>query len=142
MAEAKVYDIRGAECRVDGREMTDVATDGFSISPSAETVIIPGLVGEAGFAKDPSSGAEATVNLNSTSPENAFLRQLKQLQDEGSKGPVTLEIIVKPDFVESFGFKRKGMRFAMLQNFSAFETSEKEAPTYEYTFIGYGFSEE
>lgn len=142
MAEAKVYDIRGAECRLDGTLMTDVAPDGFSIDPAGETVTIPGLVGETGFSKDPSTAAEGSINLLSTSPENAFLRNLKQLQDEGSKGPVAFEIIVKPDFESAFGFKKKGMRFAMIQNFASFETSEKEAPSYEYTLVGYGFSEE
>lgn len=141
MTEPQVFDIKQCRCEVNGRQMTGIASDGYGITPKAESTVIPGLIGEAGFNIDPSTMAEASVSLNAASPENAYLRDIINKQQTGSQGPVSFEIIVDDAFIDGFGFKTKGMKFAMVSMFPEFKTDEKSAPVYEYKFVGYGYQE-
>lgn len=122
--------------------MTGVSPDGYGITPKAESSVIPGLTGEAGFNIDPSTMAEASVSLNAASPENSYLRDIIKKQQTGDQGPVTFAIIVEDAFKEGFGFKSKTLKFAMVSMYPEFKTDQKNAPTYEYKFVGYGYEEE
>ena len=143
MAEQpKVFDIKKCEVRVNGVKMTDIAPDGFGISPLNEVTIIDGLQGPVGFNMDPTTAVEATITLKSTSPEHATLREISQKQQQGLLGPIALEVVVEPGFVSAFGFAKKSIPFAMIKSPAELETDEKESPDYEYNFIGYGYTEE
>ena len=139
--EPQVFDIKKARCEVNGRPMTGIGSDGYGITPKAEMTVIPGLTGESGFNIDPSTMAEAVVSLNAASPENAYLRDIINKQMTGDQGPVSFEIIVNEHFIAGFGYKTKGMKFAMVSMYPEFKTDEKTAPVYEYRFVGYGYYE-
>jgi hypothetical protein len=143
----KVYDVRRVTLKIGGEVITGLAPDGFGISPTAETTLISGLKGEVGFNVDPSSGAEATVTLKSVSDSNEYLRQLLNKQREAMQSdspfePFKFEVIVDPGWDRAFGFKTKRIEYCVITKWPDFATDEKEAPDYEWGFMGYGYKEE
>jgi len=138
MPEPAVYDIRKATLKINGVIIEGIGEDGYGITPSGETTLITGLFGENGFNVDPSTGAEATVNLQSTSPSNEMLTLLKKVQDAGTQQPFTFEIIVDYEFVEAFGFKSQIINYCLIVGWPEHESS-KESNQYEWKFIGYGY---
>jgi hypothetical protein len=138
---AQVFNIKKVTCTIGGKPMTGVAPEGFGITPASESSVIDGLVSEVGFNVDTSTKAEATIALNASSPENDYLRGLIEQAKEGSLTPVTFVISVESGFETAYGFKVKGMHFAMPQGFPEFKTDKKNAPVYVYKFSGYGYYE-
>lgn len=143
----KVFDIRKVKVYVDGTEITGFAPDGFGVTPGAETTMIAGLKGQVGFNVDPSTGAELTLTLKSTSDSNTFLRGKMNTQQEamGSETPfkpMLIEIIVDDGWEGAFGFKRKVLEYAVITKWPDYETDEKESPDLEWGFMGYGYKEE
>ncbi len=122
-------------------EVTEMGTDGFGVTPTAEHTLIDGLKGEVGLNVDPKSGCEGTINLKSTSPWNAALRAIKNEQNVGNHTPMKVEVIVDDDFVDAFGFAKKTVLHAFITKWPEFATDEKESPNMEWGFVGYGYSE-
>jgi len=126
-----------------------IAEDGFGVTPTSETAIIPALKGEQGFSVDPSDGAEISLSLVSTSESVPAMIELYSLQQEGRLPPFEIRIEVEEDsedYVtspsEAFGFQRIIVENAMLVNYAPFETDTREAPNYEFELVGYGYSAE
>lgn len=144
--EPKIFDVRHAEFHVivggETKNIVGIGEDGFGISPTTESTIIRGLHGEVGFNMDPSSGGEGSVALKSTSPDNSYLLDIWQKQYLGELGPIAIEIMIKPGHEEEFGFRKVGVKFAMIVKPPEFRTDEKEAPSYEWSFVGYGYYQE
>jgi len=138
----KIFDIRHAEFHVDGKNITGIGEDGFGITPATESTIIKGLHGEVGFNMDPSSGGEGSVTLKSTSPDNQHLLEIWQKQYQGVLGPIPIEITIIPGHEGEFGFRKVGVKWAMIVKPPEFTTDEKEAPSYEWSFVGYGYYQE
>jgi len=142
--EPEVYDVRKVDLIIAGQIITGIGEDGFGITPAEENMLIKGLKGEGGFSMDPSTAAEATVSLLSTSPSNQYLRQLWKRQNPGMNAaaprPFTFLVRVKTTYAEAFGFMKKYIRYTMIQGPPELVT-EKEAPQYEWKFIGYGYEE-
>jgi len=138
---AKVYDITKAKCKVEGKEMEGIGEDGFGITPESEITIIKGLIGGVGANIDPYDGAEGTLYLASTSPDNKTLMELRNKQATGEKKSVVFEMIVDPDFVEAFGFSSRKIVHAWIVSSPEFKTAGKEAPQYEWKFAGYGYED-
>lgn len=124
-----------------------ISEDGFGISPTAETEIIPALKGEEGFSIDPSNGAEGSLSLVSTSESVPAMIELYQMQQEGRLPPFELRIeVVDDEDVDSitspskaFGFSKIVLENAMLVNYAEFETDTRNAPSYDFEFAGYGY---
>jgi len=146
----KVYDVRHVKCviryhanvgtDVGPIELTGLAPDGFGITPAAEATAIKGLAGEVGFNIDPSTAAEATITLKSTSPNVPDLFNIIDRQNtDDPPGYVSLDIIVDPGHEGAFGFSRLILEYAMFTKYPEFATDEKEAPDIEFTLIGYNF---
>lgn len=136
-----------------GIEIVGVAPDGFGVTPTAETRIIPGLKGEQGFSVDPSNGAEISLTVKSTSDslherdDFPGLLKLYTLQQRGSLAPFTVRIEVTQDeetsgtkAQDAFGFSSIVVENVMFVNYAPFETDEREAPDFEFEFIGYGLT--
>jgi len=166
--EGKVFNVEHVDFEIEVRGLDDIADigdydiqeynnphtvvgiseEGFGITPTAETELIPGLKGFQGFSVDPQDGAEASLTLKSTSRSLQFMTDLYNLQQLGKIPPFKIEIIVQdegtggtnPD--EAFGFQSKSVDNAFFVNFAPFETEETEAPDYEFEFVGYGYNEE
>lgn len=141
-----VYDVRDVELRINEQLIEGLAPDGFGITPGGETTLIAGLIGEQGFNIDPSSMAEATVTLKTSSPSNDVLRDLWRRQTglenpTERTGPVPFEIKAKPGKAAAVGFQRRGMQSSMIVKAPEWSTDEKEAPDVEWTFVGFGYFE-
>lgn len=142
IGEPQVFNIKKVKCYVNGKEMTGVSSDGFGITPAGESTVIDGLTGEVGFNVDTTSKAEASLVLNASSPENTYLRELIEGMKMGSQGPVEFRVqVIDNDFINAFGFSKRGMKFAWIQGFPEFKTDKRNAPTYTYKFVGYGYFE-
>jgi len=139
--DPEVFDIRYCHLVIGGREMTDIHSDGYGITPESEISLIPGLAGEAGFSIDPSTAATATVTLLAPSADNEYLWEIYRNQRAGVQGPVTVEISVDAAKVDALGFKTRTMVYAMIQKPSAFATAGKDSPGFEFTFTGYGYTQ-
>lgn len=147
--EPQVYDVSRASVIIDGHKMTGFSEDGFGLTPTQENSIIKGLIGEIGVNIDPTSGAEATISLKSTSLDNEFLRDLKKRQDAREVGPVQFEIQIDPTEVDgvpvhqkAHGFAKKGMVYAWIMKWPEQSTDGHESPSIEWEFVGYGYYEE
>lgn len=147
--EPQVYDVSRAKVIINGEPMKGISEDGFGITPTQENSIIKGLTGEIGVNIDPTSGAEATVSLKSTSLSNEFLRELKKQQDERLIGPVLFEIQIDPTEVDgvpvhqkAHGFINKGMTYAWIMKWPEHSTDGHESPSIEWEFVGYGYFED
>jgi len=139
----QIFNIKMVKCSVNGKTMTGVGSDGFGISPSGDSSVIDGLVGEVGFNVDTSSRAEASLTLNASSPENAYLRTIIKGMQAGTQSPVEFKIeVIDSEYFNAFGFSKRGMRFAWIQGFPEYKTDKKQAPTYTYKFVGYQYYEE
>ena len=138
----RVYDIKKAKLYVNGTEITGIGEDGYGMTPDAENTLIKGLKGDVGFNIDPADSAVCVINLKSASPSHAVLNDIYNQQRNGLLGPVSVEIIVEPDWVLAFGFRKRVMAYAYVQTPSAFETDGKEAPSMEWMMIGFGYDEE
>ena len=137
-----IYNIKKVTLSINSIPIEDgIGEDGFGITPSGETEVIKGLLGEVGFAIDPSDGAEATLSLNATSPHNAELRNIVNLQRVGEMKSVPFEIIVEDDYIKAFGFKKKIIKHAVIVSHPEFKTDGKSAPQYEWKFVGFGYEE-
>lgn len=127
-------------------EITGIAEDGFGITPTAETEVIPGLKGEQGFSVDPSDGAEGSLVLKSTSEDTDYMIDLYNKQQSGEIPPFTIEITVDADEEygtdpqEALGFSSMSVDHAFLVSYAPFETDTRAAPDYEFEFVGYGFN--
>ncbi len=139
ITEPTVYDIRDIDCYVGDRLLTQYATGGISVAPSAEDTLIKGLKGEVGFNIDPSSAAEITIVLKSTSPEVAYLSSLWSGQMNAHTVTKIRIVSVSPD---ATGFSEIVLEYAMLASPPTKATNEKESPDYSFRFIGYGYREE
>lgn len=155
----KVYNVEKVDFKITGLENADgidnigsvsgIAEDGFGITPTSETEVIPGLKGEQGFSVDPSTGAEGSLTLKSTSPNIDDMIELYNGQQDGSVPPFTIEITVETNEsengtnpAEAFGFSSMTVDNAMLVSYAPFETDTRAAPDYEFEFVGYGFNVE
>lgn len=123
-----------------------ISEDGFGITPTAETAIIPALKGEEGFSVDPSNGAEISLALVSTSESIPTMIDLYRLQQEGRLPPFEIRVEVdepeEGDLTEpgkAFGFQKIVVANCMFVNYAPFETDGREAPNYEFEFVGYGY---
>jgi hypothetical protein len=138
----QVFNIRMVKCSVNGKTMSGIAAEGFGITPAGDSSVIDGLVSEVGFNVDTTTRAEASLSLNASSPDNAYLRGLIMGMQDGSQTPVEFKIeVIDPKYINSFGFANRGMRFAWIQGFPEYKTDKKNAPTYTYKFLGYSYFE-
>lgn len=131
MAEARIYDIREISVYIDGVLQVDIG-DGFGITPKREAKVVMALQGEVGFSLDPSTGADITHSLLATSESNAQMRNLAASQK-------VVSVRVVSNDPDSTGFEEISVDYAIFK--FAEKTLEAEAPTYEYTGIGYGYDE-
>lgn len=124
-----------------------ISSDGFGITPTAETEVIEGLKGELGFSVDPGDGAEITLTLKSNSPHVPKMLKMWNAQRNGALAPFRVAVTVRGDETvegtgqtarDAFGFSQIMVEHVMLQNYAAFETEERDAPDYEFEMIGYG----
>jgi len=138
MAEPHVYDIRDIDVYIGERKLTEFAPAGLTITPSPENTLIKGLKGEVGFNVDPSTAAEVSVKLKSTSPEVGYLRDLWNAQLQGHR---VTNIRVTSASPASTGFSEIVIEYAMLSKPPEYATNEKESPDLEFTFIGYNYRE-
>lgn len=129
-------------------EISGISDEGFGISPTAETEMVPGLKGFQGFSVDPKDGAEGSLALKSTASESLqFLTDLYNLQQAGRLPPFTIEVSVKDaetggtSAEKAFGFQKKEIANAFFVNYAEFATDDNAAPDYEFEFIGYGYTE-
>jgi len=158
----KVYNVEHIDFKiseVDGVDFTEddgeskldpvegISDDGFGITPEAETELIEGLKGEEGFSVDPSSAAEGSLTLKSTSQSLQSMIDLYNAQTTGETGPFEIRIEVSDDVGgeagtsprHAFGFSKMVVENAMLVSYAPFETDGRESPDYEFEFIGYDF---
>jgi len=144
LQEPEIYDVRKVELWINGQQITGIGEDGFGITPSQETTLIKGLKGEGGFSMDPTSAAEATVSLLSTSPSNEYLRKILAQQSPPGNAdapvPFLFEAKVKAGYEAAFGYSFKKIQYCMIVGPPELVT-EKEAPQYEWKFVGYGYDE-
>lgn len=125
--------------------ITGISSEGFGITPTSETGIIEGFKEEAGFSVDPSTGAEASLTIKSTSPNAKDLIRLYNEQQRGKLAPFTIKVYVKDEETggtnarKAFGFSQLIVEHTLFSTYAPFETEEQDAPDYEFTFIGYGF---
>lgn len=142
MVGPTVYDIRDVVVRIDvvsstsslsapEAEVTDIAPDGFTIDPGVEHTLIETLRGPTGFNVDPSTAATITLNLKSTSVWNDFL-------SNAFAESAILSFTVTSKNPSATGFDIKKVNWCMVQKPAQVRTDGKEAPTYEWTLIGYG----
>lgn len=136
---------------IDGGKLnpvTGISDDGFGITPEAETELIEGLKGEEGFSVDPSDAAEGSLTLKSTSDSLQAMIDLYNKQTTGELGPFMIKIEVQDGDQwdtsppKAFGFKRITVSNAMFVSYAPFETDGRDAPDYEFEFVGYGFDVE
>jgi len=138
MAEPAVYDIRDIDVYVGDRKITEFAPGGLTVTPSPENTLIKGLKGEVGFNIDPSTAAEVTLRLKSTSPEVEYLKGLWNAQLQGHR---VTSIRITSAAPSAMGFSEIVIEYAMMSKPPEFSTNEKEAPDIEFSFIGYGYRE-
>ena len=148
--EPRVYDIRKAKLQIiqdypgvntgDG-EVTGIGEDGYGITPQSEVTCITGLTGEHGFNMDPSTMAEATISLQSTSDWNDILRQMYN-QQQIAPLDFQMTIEVSEEFQSAYGFSKKGLTHCMIVAPPEHATDGKESPQYEWKIVGYGYFEE
>jgi len=131
MAEAKIFDIKKCAVYVDGVMMVDIG-DGIGITPKRETKVIESLYGEIGFSLDPSTAADVTISLKSTSESNTKMRAVAEAQK-------VVAVSIKSEDSDATGFEEIGVDYVIFQH--AEKKMEGEAGTYEYKGSGYGFSE-
>lgn len=138
VTEPTVYDIKDVDCFIGDTKITQYAPGGISVAPGAEDTLIKGLKGEVGFNIDPSTAAEITVVLKSTSPQVSFLSNLWN-------GQVNAHSVTKIKIVsinsDATGFSEIVLEYAMLASPPTKATNEKESPDFSFRFIGYGYRE-
>jgi hypothetical protein len=138
----RVYDVSKVKVYVDNQLIEGLSEDGFGITPEAENTLIKGLAGDIGFNIDPSNAATCVINLKSSSMSHQLLNDIYNKQKAGLKGPVEVKIEVAPDWVLAFGYRKRVISYAFVQKATPFETDGKEAPSIDYTLIGFKYYEE
>ena len=152
----EVFNIKEVQIAISGHPISDLAGDGFKMTPRGEHSFIEGLKGEAGFTLDPMTGVEMTLSLLSLSADNSFLMALWEAQNtvdatdetaikvSGVDGDATITIpfsivISSPNtsFQSYFGFSTIEIEKCIISKRPEIGTDGKEAPTYEWSFIGY-----
>jgi len=131
---------------VGGAPVEGIAEDGFGISPTSETDVIEALKGIEGFSVDPSNGAEGSLTLVSTSPHMQDMIDIHNEQQAGELPPFEIRVEVSSsgetggvNAQKATGFSKITVSNAMFVSMADFETDGRDAPTYEFEFVGFGF---
>ncbi len=134
---AVLYDVTKVHLNVDlgdgngFNEVTDLAPDGFGMTPGSENTLIPALKGTAGFSIDPSDTADITITLLSSSEWNEKFSTYRANK---------MQIEISSDDEALTGWKTITIANAMVQKRPEWSTNEKEQPMVEWTFIGYAIT--
>lgn len=148
MTGPKMFDIRNvtvnikpdASCSKYSGTFTvsGIGTDGFTVTPEVEHSMLEGLQSTIGYNIDPSEAATITLNLKSTSETNNTLNGLFNVG--GEPCVFSFEIVVDEGKEETFGYSSIVVDHCIVQKPAEISTNEKEAPEYEWTIIGYGYT--
>ena len=136
--DGNLYDIRHVTVVVGSIPMIDIG-DGVGITPKREAKLITTAYGEVGFSFDPSTAAEVTINLLSTSPSINYMKKLVNLAALGAHEadvPVTITSLSP----RATGFQEIRVAHCL---FSMGEISiAGEAPTISFKGIAYGYTQD